>query len=105
MDVYLDGQKIETRVSYHVIVVTFGTMKHSAQQLQILLHYMLCVSLLQGEFASEGVQTHFEIDGIDTYIRATSSGDKHKGLHYTLVLDNSEELGPISNDFVESYPM
>ena len=59
----------------------------------------------QGEFASEGVQTHFDINGLDTYIKATSSGDKHKGLNYALVFNDVEELEPISNDFVESYPV
>lgn len=73
--------------------------------MSIIFVHMSYHHCTQGEFASEGVQTHFDIDGIDTYIRATSSGDKHRGLNYTLVLDDTEELGPISNDFVESYPM
>ncbi|XP_065883456.1 fas apoptotic inhibitory molecule 1-like [Dysidea avara] len=71
MDVYLDGEKVETR----------------------------------GEFVSEGVETHFDIDNVDCYIRSVSSGNKHKGLNYTLVVDDSDELPPTDNDFVESFPI
>lgn len=58
----------------------------------------------QGEFVSEGVETHFDINDIDCYIRSISSGNKHKGLNYTLVVDD-DELAPTNNDFVESFPV
>jgi len=63
------------------------------------------VSYSQGEFVSEGVETHFDIDSVDCYIRSVSSGNKHKGLNYTLVVDDSDELPPTDNDFVESFPI
>ena len=46
--------------------------------------------LPQGEFTDEGSETHFTIGSYSTFIRAVSSGNKMKGLLYTLNIDGTE---------------
>lgn len=48
----------------------------------------------QGEFTDTGTETHFALASYAAYIRATSSGNKCKGLVYFLVI-GSTELEPI----------
>ena len=50
---------------------------------------------MQGEFTDTGTETHFALGPHTAYIRATSSGDKHRGLVYMLVIGSSE-LEPVS---------
>ena len=50
---------------------------------------------LQGEFTDGGTETHFNLGGHAAHIRATSSGNKRKGLVYFLVIGTTE-LEPVS---------
>ncbi len=50
----------------------------------------------QGEFTDEGTETHFTVASHSTFIKAVSSGNKRKGLTYTLALDGSE-LEPVKD--------
>lgn len=62
---------------------------------------MTCTSLdlstfcVQGEFTDTGTETHFALASHAAYIRATSSGNKRKGLVYCLVIGGTE-LEPVS---------
>lgn len=49
---------------------------------------------MQGEFTDDGTETHFTIAGYSAHIKSVSSGNKMKGLIYTLVVENTE-LDPV----------
>lgn len=44
----------------------------------------------QGEFADMGSDTHFSLAGHPVLIRSRSSGDRHKGMLHSLVLEGTE---------------
>lgn len=49
----------------------------------------------QGEFADSGTETHFFVGGYSAFIRAVSSGNKMKGLLYSLKIEGAAELEPV----------
>ena len=54
----------------------------------------------QGEFTDTGTETHFTLGHQASYIRAESSGNKRKGLLYTLVVGDSQ-LEPVKETIAE----
>lgn len=56
----------------------------------------------QGEFTDEGTETHFNLGAHPVHIRAVSSGNKRKGLLYTLLV-NGQEHKPITQDAVTEH--
>ena len=48
----------------------------------------------QGEFVENGAENHFEVNGTPVLIKSFSSGNKRKGMLYTLKI-NDKELEPV----------
>ena len=44
----------------------------------------------QGEFADEGVETHFEIGNHSAFVRAITTGKKRDGIVHQLFVDEQE---------------
>ena len=65
--------------------------------LRMLLITSLHKTILQGEFTDEGTETHFTIGSYSAHIKSVSSGNKMKGLMYTLVVENTE-LHPVKEE-------
>ncbi|XP_076046176.1 fas apoptotic inhibitory molecule 1 [Oratosquilla oratoria] len=43
-----------------------------------------------GEFVDDGTETHFDLLGHPSYIKAVSSGNRREGIIHTLIIDNNE---------------
>ncbi len=85
MEVYVDGERVETVVS--------GNLQTP--------HCFLSFIPLQGEFTDNGCETHFNVvAGYSAFIKAVSSGHKVKGLVYTLVVLDTE-LKPVKEVHVQ----
>ena len=82
MDIYVDGKITETEVSWFQLVETFHVNTH--------MHYSL-----KGEFVENGAENHFEVSGVPLYIRSFSSGNKRKGMLYTLMV-GEKEMEPVA---------
>lgn len=54
---------------------------------------------MQGEFADSGTETHFSVGSYSAFIRAVSSGNKMRGLLYTLKIEGTAELEPVQEIF------
>lgn len=78
MEVYVDGDKMDVCVSCLPYDMHIPGTSH-----------------IQGEFTDSGTETHFALASHAAYIRATSSGNKRRGLVYCLVIGGTE-LEPIS---------
>lgn len=53
----------------------------------------------QGEFADSGTETHFSVGSYSAFIRAVSSGNRMKGLLYSLKIEGTPELEPVKELF------
>ena len=68
--------------------------KTSTSNIEKMKSDCLTTETLQGEFTDTGTETHFTLDGYSSCIRAESSGSRHRGLTYVLVIGNTA-LEPI----------
>ena len=58
--------------------------------------YLLIFLLSQGEFVDQGAENHFTIGSYPAYIKTVPSGHKRKGLLYKLIINDGQEMDPVT---------
>ena len=77
MDVYVDGEKTEAFVSLEKCLSRLTT-------------FTCDCPTVQGEFAENGTETHFSVGSYSVFIKSVSSGNKMRGLLYSLNIEGQE---------------
>ena len=91
MDVYVDGEKTEAFVSLYI-----HTTPAPLNQTDDLYLFPFCLPHVQGEFAENGTETHFSIASYSVFIKSVSSGNKMRGLLYSLNIEG-QEIQPVKD--------